>query len=48
MFSRSRPTTRRRPRFSRLVGGKVVEQFQNWDTFGMMQQLGAIPALAHA
>jgi steroid delta-isomerase-like uncharacterized protein len=33
---------------SRLVGGKVVEEFQNWDTFGMMQQLGAIPALAHA
>jgi steroid delta-isomerase-like uncharacterized protein len=33
---------------SRLVGGKVVEEFQNWDTLGMMQQLGAIPALAHA
>jgi steroid delta-isomerase-like uncharacterized protein len=33
---------------SRLVGGKVVEEFQNWDTFGMMQQLDAIPALTHA
>ena len=33
---------------SRLEGGKIVEEFQNWDTFGMMQQLGAIPALAHA
>jgi steroid delta-isomerase-like uncharacterized protein len=33
---------------SRLAGGKVVEEFQNWDTFGMMQQLGAVPALAHA
>jgi hypothetical protein len=26
--------------------GKIVEEFQNWDTFGMMQQLGAVPALA--
>jgi steroid delta-isomerase-like uncharacterized protein len=33
---------------SRLVDGKVVEEFQNWDTFGMMQQLGAVPVLAHA
>jgi predicted ester cyclase len=33
---------------SRLEGGKIVEEFQNWDTFGMMQQLGAVPALAHA
>jgi steroid delta-isomerase-like uncharacterized protein len=33
---------------SRLEAGKIVEEFQNWDTFGMMQQLGAIPALAHA
>jgi len=33
---------------SRLVGGKVVEEFQNWDTFGMLQQLDAIPALVHA
>ena len=33
---------------SRLEGGKIVEEYQNWDTFGMMQQLGAVPALAHA
>jgi steroid delta-isomerase-like uncharacterized protein len=33
---------------SRLKGGKIVEEFQNWDNFGMMQQLGAIPELAHA
>jgi len=31
---------------SRLEGGKIVEEFLNWDTFGMMQQLGAVPALA--
>jgi steroid delta-isomerase-like uncharacterized protein len=30
---------------SRLEGGKIVEEFQNWDTFGLMQQLGAVPAL---
>ena len=29
---------------SRLEGGKIVEEFQNWDTFGLMQQLGAIKA----
>lgn len=33
---------------SRLESGKIVEEFQNWDTFGMMQQLGAVPALASA
>jgi steroid delta-isomerase-like uncharacterized protein len=33
---------------SRLKDGKIVEEFQNWDNFGMMQQLGAIPELAHA
>jgi steroid delta-isomerase-like uncharacterized protein len=33
---------------SRLEGGKIVEEFQNWDNFGMMQQLGAVPELAHA
>jgi steroid delta-isomerase-like uncharacterized protein len=33
---------------SRLEGGKIVEEYQNWDTFGMMQQLGAVPAMAHA
>ena len=33
---------------SRLEGGKVVEEFQNWDTFGMMRQLDAVPEMAHA
>jgi hypothetical protein len=33
---------------SRLLGGKIVEEFQNWDTLGMMRQLGAIPEMAHA
>jgi steroid delta-isomerase-like uncharacterized protein len=33
---------------SRLEDGKIVEEFQNWDTLGMMQQLGAVPALAYA
>jgi steroid delta-isomerase-like uncharacterized protein len=33
---------------SRLSGGKIVEEFQNWDTLGLMQQLDAIPAMAHA
>ncbi|HEY2936663.1 MAG TPA: ester cyclase [Gaiellaceae bacterium] len=33
---------------SRLSDDKIVEEFQNWDTLGMLQQLGAVPALAHA
>jgi len=24
---------------SRLANGKVIEEYTNWDTFGMMQQL---------
>jgi len=32
---------------SRLADGKVVEEFQSSDTFGMMQQLTAIPAPTH-
>ena len=31
---------------SRLSGGKIVEEFTHWDNFGMLQQLGTIPALA--
>jgi steroid delta-isomerase-like uncharacterized protein len=31
---------------TRLEGDKIVEGFLNWDTFGMMQQLDAVPALA--
>jgi steroid delta-isomerase-like uncharacterized protein len=34
--------------FSRLKDGKIVEEFQNWDTFGMMQQLGVVHAAALA
>ena len=33
---------------SRLANGKVVEEFQNSDTFGMIQQLNAIPARTRA
>ena len=33
---------------SRLANGKVVEEYTNWDTFGMAQQLGVVPELAHA
>lgn len=33
---------------SRVVGGKIVEEYQNWDTFGMMRQLDAVPELVHA
>jgi len=33
---------------SRLANGKVIEDYTNWDTFGMMQQLGIVPELAHA
>ena len=28
----------------RLANGKLVESWANWDTFGMLQQLGAVPA----
>ncbi|MGH2921728.1 MAG: ester cyclase, partial [Gaiellaceae bacterium] len=33
---------------SRLANGKVIEEYTNWDTFGMMQQLGVVPELARA
>jgi predicted ester cyclase len=33
---------------SRLENGRVIEEYTNWDTFGMMQQLGVVPELAHA
>jgi predicted ester cyclase len=33
---------------SRLANGKVIEEYTNWDTFGMMEQLGVVPELAHA
>ena len=28
---------------SRIVDGKIVEERSNWDTMGLMQQLGVIP-----
>ncbi len=31
---------------SRLAGGKIVEEYTNWDTLGMLQQIGAVPASA--
>jgi steroid delta-isomerase-like uncharacterized protein len=35
--------------FSRLnKDGMVVEEWTNWDTLGMLQQLGAVPAMARA
>jgi steroid delta-isomerase-like uncharacterized protein len=32
----------------RIVDGRFVESWTNWDTLGLMQQLGVIPALASA
>jgi steroid delta-isomerase-like uncharacterized protein len=29
---------------SRIADGKIAEEWTNWDTLGMLQQLGAIPA----
>ena len=28
---------------SRLRNGKIVEEWSNWDTLGMLQQIGAVP-----
>lgn len=28
----------------RIVAGKIVKQWEEWDTLGMMQQLGAVSA----
>jgi steroid delta-isomerase-like uncharacterized protein len=33
---------------SRLFNDKIVEEFHNWDTLGMMQQLGVVPEPAQA
>jgi predicted ester cyclase len=33
---------------SRIANGKVVEEYTNWVTFGMLQKLGVVPELAHA
>jgi predicted ester cyclase len=32
----------------RIVGGRIAEHWLNWDTVGMLQQLGAIPAPGQA
>jgi len=31
-----------------IADGRIAESWDNWDTLGLMQQLGAIPALAMA
>ncbi len=33
---------------SRYANGKSVESWTNWDTLGLMQQIGVIPAMAPA
>jgi steroid delta-isomerase-like uncharacterized protein len=32
----------------RFEGGKIAEGWNNWDTLGMLQQLGAVPEAARA
>ncbi len=32
----------------RIVDGRIGESWTNWDTLGMLQQLGVVPALATA
>ena len=32
----------------RFSGGKIVESWDTWDTFGLMQQLGVVPQMAQA
>jgi len=32
----------------RVEGGKIVETWTNWDTLGLLMQLGAVPMPAHA
>jgi predicted ester cyclase len=27
-----------------ISGGKIVESWSNWDTLGMLRQIGAVPA----
>jgi predicted ester cyclase len=31
---------------SRFAGGKWAEDYVNWDTLGMLQQIGVVPVLA--
>jgi steroid delta-isomerase-like uncharacterized protein len=30
--------------FTRLQDGQIIEEWSNWDTLGMLQQIGAIPS----
>ena len=32
----------------RIADGKIVESWNNWDTLGMLQQIGVVPTLAPA
>jgi steroid delta-isomerase-like uncharacterized protein len=32
----------------RIVEGRIAESWTNWDTLGLLQQLGALPAMAQA
>jgi steroid delta-isomerase-like uncharacterized protein len=32
----------------RIVDGRIAESWTNWDTLGMLQQLGVVPAMARA
>lgn len=34
--------------FHRVAGGRLAEGWWNWDTLGLLKQLGAIPAEQHA
>jgi predicted ester cyclase len=33
---------------SRVTNGKIVEEWTNWDTLGMLQQIGAVPSATAA
>lgn len=33
---------------SRIANGKIAEEWSNWDTLGLLQQIGVVPALAGA
>jgi predicted ester cyclase len=34
--------------YTKFKSGKMVESWANWDTLGMLQQIGAVPATATA
>jgi steroid delta-isomerase-like uncharacterized protein len=34
--------------YTKFRNGKMIESYANWDTLGMLQQIGAIPAMATA